>query len=400
MHAITINKIRFSLLALFAFTLANSIAVNNIIEALILLYWLLLCDKTKTLKLVRTNPIVFAAMLFFLIHVIALLWSQDLNWGLHIVGKESKFLILPILMIMIKKDEISLLTNVFIVAMAITELISYLIWFHITPPIFSASYYDPSPFMGHISYSPFLSFTVYLLLHALLFEKGHSLFYKISASILSLSMSIDIFITSGRAGQVAFFAVLIIILFQFYGKNIKKAVIASLILVPLIFSFAYFQSPIFRNRIDQGINNIKIVKEDPNTSVGLRITFWLNSLQIIEHHPVFGVGTGDFPQEYKKINAVRTPDAIATVQPHNMYLLVWSETGIFGLLSLLWLLYLQIKSSRIRYVSYYRIRAALPLIFVVIMFSDSYLLGHFTTSLFIFFSALLYRDISWQSIKF
>ena len=34
----------------------------------------------------------------------------------------------------------------------------------------------------------------------------------------------------------------------------------------------------------------------------------------------------------------------------------------------------------------------LPLLFAVIMFSDSYLRGHFTTMLFVYFSPFLYKD--------
>ena len=34
----------------------------------------------------------------------------------------------------------------------------------------------------------------------------------------------------------------------------------------------------------------------------------------------------------------------------------------------------------------------LPLLFSVIMLSDSYLLGHFTGLLFVFFSSFLYKD--------
>jgi O-antigen ligase len=35
---------------------------------------------------------------------------------------------------------------------------------------------------------------------------------------------------------------------------------------------------------------------------------------------------------------------------------------------------------------------ALPLMFLVIMWSDSYILGHFTTLIFVFFSSFLYKD--------
>jgi O-antigen ligase len=61
---------------------------------------------------------------------------------------------------------------------------------------------------------------------------------------------------------------------------------------------------------------------------------------------------------------------------------------------LFYIFYTQIKfafkntSSR-----FYRdVGIALPLLFIVINFSDSYLLGHYTTLLFVFFSAFLYKD--------
>ena len=41
---------------------------------------------------------------------------------------------------------------------------------------------------------------------------------------------------------------------------------------------------------------------------------------------------------------------------------------------------------------------ALPLLFLVIMFSDTYLLGHFTTMLFVFFSSIIYKDYDDETI--
>ena len=34
----------------------------------------------------------------------------------------------------------------------------------------------------------------------------------------------------------------------------------------------------------------------------------------------------------------------------------------------------------------------LPLFFMILMLSDSYLLGHFTSLLFVFFSSFIYKD--------
>ena len=333
-----------------------------------------------------------------MIHIIGLLWSEDLKWGIHIVTKEIKFLMIPILMSLIKKEEIPFFIKTFIFSMTLDEILSYLIWFKILPPMFNATSYDPAIFMGHIPYNIFLAFTVYLMLHSLLFDNVSKI-QKIFYILFATTMSINTFITGGRAGQVAYFIAIIIIVFQYYKKSIIKAVGIIFITIPLIFVSAYNTSKIFHDRVNLAIHNIKNVKNNPNTSVGARIIFNINTIRLIKQHPFFGAGTGDFPREYKKINDKYTPNIVLTSQPHNMYLLVWAQTGIFGLLTLLSLLFMQIYIGFKKISPYYRIQIILPSIFLVVMFSDSYLLGHYTTTLFVLFSALLFKDINWDMLK-
>lgn len=369
-------------------------------SAIVVIYWLIWGDKKATLNLIKFNPIVFISFLFFLIHVIGLLWTEDLKWGLHIISKEIRFLMIPILMSLIKKEEVPFLINTFIVSMTLSEIISYLIWFEILPPMFGANSYDPAPFMGHIPYNAFLAFTIYLLIHALLFQENVSNIKKVYAFFFTITMSINMFITGGRAGQIAFFVVIILTFFQFYKKSLIKAISIVFISIPIIFTIAYNTSAIFHDRVNLAINDIKTLKQNPNTSVGIRVIFNINTLKIISQNPILGVGTGDFPKEYKKINDLHNPNFVSTVNPHNMYLLVWAQTGIFGLFLLLSLFFLQIYIGLKKISPYYRIQIILPTIFLVIMFSDSYLLGHYTSTLFILFSSLLFKDITWRSIRY
>ena len=89
------------------------------------------------------------------------------------------------------------------------------------------------------------------------------------------------------------------------------------------------------------MKNISIYNTDgnKNTSVGQRITYTINSLEIIKNNLFFGVGTGDFPSEYNKIHAKNTPGVNTTVNPHNMYILVAVQLGLFGLLGMLLIFY-------------------------------------------------------------
>ena len=116
-------------------------------------------------------------------------------------------------------------------------------------------------------------------------------------------------------------------------------------------------------------------------------------LKIIKNNPLIGVGTGDFPYEYSKVSKINTPKLMITTNPHNMYLLVLVQLGLIGLISFLLIFYYQIKlsfNSENKFIRDFGI--TLPLLFLVIMLSDSYLLGHYTTLVFIFFSSFLYNN--------
>jgi O-antigen ligase len=201
------------------------------------------------------------------------------------------------------------------------------------------------------------------------------------------------FITGGRAGQVAFFVILSILIFQIFDKQRVKSLLVILIIIPSIFITAYQSSHIFHQRVNLAVNDTINYSISKNPSVSKRITFALNSWDVIKENPIIGIGTGDFPSEYKKINQINTPQVATTTNPHNMYTLITMQLGLIGLVSMLSIFYYQIKLSFYASNKFKKdLGIALPLIFLVIMWSDSYLLGHYTTLMFVFFSSFLYKD--------
>ena len=104
------------------------------------------------------------------------------------------------------------------------------------------------------------------------------------------------FITQGRAGQVVFFAMMVILILQYFKGQRIKALIAILIFIPGIFITAYQTSPLFEKRVNLAIDeivnyDIKSVAEyqSVNSSVGARILFALNSWEIIKENALLGV---------------------------------------------------------------------------------------------------------------
>ncbi len=390
---LNLEKTYHYLLVLLGFFLPLTVAGGNLIIGIIVLIWLFSGDYRRKIVQIINNRLAIASILFFSVHVVGLIWTEDMLWGLHIVKKMWYFLLLlPILMTIVKKENIRYYISAFLLAMMLTELLSYLVWFEVIPAFKNATVVNPTPFMSHISYNPILVLTFYLISHKVIFDKKLKGGRRYMYGLFALTVTINMFITGGRAGQVAFFIIVSILIFQLYGKNLK-ALLFSILMVISIFFTAYNGSEIFSGRFDEIQHEISNYDDNKNTSVGLRLTFAIYSWEIIRNNVFIGVGTGDFPNEYKKINMSKTPKLENARNPHNMYALILTQLGLFGLFSLLYMFYVQFRMALASESKFIKdVGLVLPILFLIIMWSDSYLLGHYTTLLFVFFSSFLYKD--------
>jgi O-antigen ligase len=382
------------LLIILAFLMPLTVFGGNLIIVIICALWLFSGNYKSKFNQIINNKLILASIVFFCIHLAGLLWTEDLAWGLYMVHKMWYFIgLFPILYTIVRKDYISNYISAFILAISITEVFSYLIWFEVIEPFKNATVENPTPFMSHISYNPILAFAIYLVLHEIFFNKKITNLIFSLYSFFAISMTINMFITGGRAGQVAFFVMLSILIFQVLDKQRIKSLITIFIVIPLIFFSAYHASDLFKLRVDLAISDLLSYSNESTTSLGLRLNFTLNSFDIIWKNPIIGVGTGDFPVEYQKINIINSPTLPYTTNPHNMYTLVLTQLGLVGLISMLSIFYYQIKLSYNSSNKFFKdVGITLPLMFLVMMLSDSYLLGHFTTLMFVFFSSFLYKD--------
>ena len=395
-----------SLLIMLAFLLPLTVFGANLIIVIICVLWLISGNYKYKFDQIINNKLMIASIVFFCLHVVGLLWTEDLSWGLHVVHKMWYFIgLLPILYSIVRKNDVSKYISSFLLAIAITEVCSYLVWFEIIEPFKNATVLNPTPFMSHISYNPIIAFATYLVLHEIFFNKKMTNFVFSLYCFFAISMSVNMFITGGRAGQIGFFVMLIILIFQVLDKQRIKSLIVIFLVIPGIFISAYQTSDLFQTRVDDGFNNGYEVftssynknSEDShrifNTQIGYRIIFTINSWVLIKQNPLIGVGTGDFPTEYERVNDIFSPKIPIASNPHNMYVLALTQLGIVGLVSLLSIFYYQLKLSLISSNKFIRdVGITLPIMFLVMMLSDSYLLGHYTTLMFVFFSSFLYKD--------
>ena len=375
------------------FLLPLTVLGNNIAIWLAVIVWLSTGNYVEKFNQIKTNKLALASMLFFFLHLFSLIWSENIPWGLEISRKMLPFLfVLPVFLTLTRKENAKYYIGAFLLGIAITEVFSYLVWLELIEPFKNATVKNPTPFMSHISYNPFIAFAIYLVANRLLAEEKLSQFERAIYTFFLLTMTVNMFITGGRAGQVMFFAAIVILAFQYFRNSQIKATIISVGLIAIISILAYNTSHHFANRVDSAFLDISTYPDSKNSAIGQRIIFVINSFELVKSSPIIGIGVGDFPSEYLKVNKIFSPEVTATVQPHNMYMLILSQLGVVGLTSLLWIFFLQYKialACNNKITS--NIGVALPLLFLVIMWSDSYLLGHYTGNLFILFSSFIYN---------
>lgn len=378
------------LVATFALLPFNSKLANNI-GLLVLLLWLAEGGLKEKWGQIRRDPIAWIPILYFLVLCCGLLWTSDLEWGLHIIKKSRRFLLIPVFISVMARHPWGGGRGrvLFVGATALTALVSLAVAFHWVAPFGHASRVDPSPFVYHTSYGPALAWAAYVAFALVLFDSKSSKVWKIGAGLAGGLIAAALFVNIGVAGYAAFF-MLFGLLFLQWRKNILWPALAVAVLV----SSVYFLSPSVHRRVNQNFREVIEYRESgsaskkKSTSIGPRLVFWENTWQIIKKYPVLGAGTGDFPSEYEKVRNVRTPNHWENVDnPHNMYLMIWAQSGLVGLGVVLALFGALLHRARQFSGLRAKITVGLVCFFLLIMMSDAYLTLSSTSLLFALFVA-------------
>ncbi len=381
------------LLAIMAFVLPLSTSALSIVAILILVVWLVEGGYREKLRVITANPVAIAVLCYLLLYVVGLFWTEELGRGLDDLKKQWKLMLLPVFLTAVRWELRRVYAGSFLAGMTIAMTMTYLAWFgYLHYADITTTHLTRGTF--HVIYNPLLALAIYLLLHELVWGKSRAALRWLLAGLVCL-MTFNMFITEGRTGQLVFFVLLALLFWQIFRKSILRAVLVITFFLPAVFVLGYQVSPVFQERVDQACSEVLHSKSNANTSVGLRLLFWQNSWEIIKKNPWLGVGTGGFPQAYAEVNKRLSPGMVATVNPHNQYVLVLCQFGLLGLAALLGIFATQIRQAFVRPSGgssdgWERLRLAFPLFFLTIMLTESYLIISGTGFLFSFFSAVIY----------
>jgi len=291
----------------------------------------------------------------------------------------------------IEKQNIKIYLGCFSISMTISIFVSYLLFFNLLTEFNGhQAAENPTPFMDHITYGLFLTFYIYGLINA--YRNSRITFHKfIFTSLIIFSVGI-IFLTGGRGMQLSFLLLIPIMLFYYKGISIRSTLKIFFLTISLI-TIAFNFSNIFNSRVNSGIEEFKAYFDGDKfskKSIVMRLNYLENSSRVFINLPLIGVGTGDFPDQYEFYRKRFTPDANSTVDPHNMHILVLANLGLLGYIFFLNIFRVQYKKTYPSDKLLNGFNILIPTSFIIICFFGSYLIGHHSSMLFIFFSALVY----------
>ena len=148
-------------------------------------------------------------------------------------------------------------------------------------------------------------------------------------------------LSTARGGWVALPVLLVVILY-IYRHSLSKRFFLTFFGIIVVASIGISQMP--NNRIMERINVAQ--KDNGNTSLGARFEMWKSAIAMAKEKPLFGWGIQGATEKRKQ----ETEEKIATgnigqfTHAHNQYLDDLSKRGIVGLLALLAVLFIPLRT--------------------------------------------------------
>lgn len=302
----------------------------SIANILLIAVWILSGNyKNKYIRIIQ-NPAAIISLALLALYLLGTTYSTaSIAESLSSLSHYHKLLIIPIIISTITEDKYrDYALNGFLFSSIIVLMISYLKWIEIIPHTDTGEGY--TAFKNRIAGSIFMTFSMYLMLYKSLITPGKTKYLWIILTLLSI---FDVFVLiNGRTGQVLILMLIAWFSFEIWKSKAIKYWLTASALGLIIFQISpeLPKSRLFNTQAEIQNHNI----QGQQTSAGLRLEFYKNTLNLIQNQPVFGTGTGSFLHEYQLLANQQDLITINVSNPHNQFLLTTQELGITGLITL------------------------------------------------------------------
>lgn len=312
-----------------------STAGQNISMGLIVLCGLLTIGSWHKLLEYMKMPFSIAAYILGFTFVLSLAWtSASLIESWDFILKLRNYFFIPIFLFFFSNEKHR---KFFLISFSVVTILSVILscisaW--IDYPIYKARQGDWAVFRDHITHNLFAGLLGTGFFAGLVMKQwtGYKKYFAmIGLALISYNV---FFIVPGRTGQITFLCMLAVVLVVW---NWRKGLLFGSIGFLIIGSILLNYSSVVRHGFEVAHNQaMEYIQGSTNqTSMGLRLEFYKNSLQLIQEQPFLGHGVASYSQEYSRLAKENHSFVPESNNPHNNYLWFGVELGVIGILTLL-----------------------------------------------------------------
>lgn len=371
------------------FSIPISVALDNVLLALILVLWLISLNYRAKSAQISRNQVALAAIALFALLIIGLGYgTREPGDGLRYLGKYADLAFIPILVTLFNSENARRQAwYAFAAAMVATLVLSYLLWAGLmsqgeligNDPLVAAV------FKKYLTQNVLMAYAAFLFIYLGRSARFSALRY-IWWALAVLAIANVALVIPGRTGQVILLTLMVYLAYSLWRW--KGALLITSIIVILIVMGG------INYRLSQTFNEWKAWRpgEITYTATGERLEFYHNSFNIALAHPLIGSGTGSFPKVYA--DHIKSNTMTITDNPHNEYLNIAIQTGVAGLLLLLYLFCCVWRAAALLPATFERhLARGLVITFVIGCMFNSLLMDHVEGLFFAWASGVLFSSL-------
>ena len=293
-------------------------------------------------------------LLIFIFLILSSYYSSASFESIYITLKKYiKFLYIPILFYFIRiQNNQKLIIKFFLAGSMIVLLLSYLKYFNIVSFTNIYGFFDMNLFMtlskatvfqSSIVHGAVFSFIFYLSVYLAKNQKNNWLYLYAFLCFINVIYMND----SRNSYIVAFFLILLIIYFYL---NSKKYMVTTVSLLFIFTLLSPISETLTKTLYDTKDDINLLIDKNYTSSIGLRSLWAINGMNNIYEKPLFGIGVGGYENSISNFiskNNINVQENLAVSNnPHNEFVSISTQLGLFGLMLYTLFLYSLFKEAR------------------------------------------------------
>ena len=321
-----------------------SIPVSNIALFILLVCCLLTLNFSMVRESIKSSLPIQLLIAFYLLHILGLLYSQNMNNGLFVLEKKMTLLVFPLLLFPAwqnlpsdKRSTLPFRIGVITIASSIAFLVVAVVnkFFYNDALAFHRDNFASIPY---VFYSIYFATGSLLLLNSC-YDRWKNSKIKIPLLLLLPAYSLGMLVLiSSKTGILAYVTGLGYFLYRrLPSRRLFYASVAGLILSSVLLLMAY---PTTLNRFLELTKNLSVVNEDTLTNheeftgLNLRLYFWKSSITQLweDNRLIAGIGTGDAQGYLNMAYAKHHLDQYGYLDfdAHSQWIMTLLQLGLLG----------------------------------------------------------------------